>query len=271
MYMKWWKVPVILCGALLITALGIDAADTVTGSKNTLLASLFSSHNSSLCPAGMVVLANSSPNVCIDKYEAGVGKKCPVIEPGSLNQTAENLQNVACEPVSIDDTLPWRFVSYRQAEQLCARVGKRLLTNAEWYRAALGTVDNGTSCGTKGSLHTTGTALDCRSGIGAYDMIGNVWELISGEVIDGQLAGVTLPAAGYVHRVDDNGVPTETSAQPDMMYGLDYFWVQKPGTFAVMRGGYYGVGTDGGLYSVHAAISEDFGSEAVGFRCARTL
>jgi formylglycine-generating enzyme required for sulfatase activity len=102
-------------------------------------------------------------------------------------------------------------------------------------------------------------------------MIGNVWELVQGEVIDGKLGDEVLPAAGYIVAVNDNGIPTETKNVASTLYGSDYFWAEASGTYAVMRGGFYKGHHDAGLYSIQAAIAEDFAGEAVGFRCMLAL
>mgnify|MGYP002360443770 CR=1 FL=1 len=269
--MKWWKLVLIIVGALSVTALGIDAADTITGSRTTLLASLIHAPEPSLCPAGMVVLKNNEHMICVDAYEAGVGKECPRTEPASLQDTLQNMNVTGCQPVSAPGVMPWRFVPFRIAEQLCARAGKTLITPQVWYDAALGTVDSDATCPVAQSLTKTGERAECRSGIGAFDMIGNVWELVSGEVVDGVRDGQKMPTSGYVDSVNDAGLASATAAQPNPIYGNDYFWSEATGTYAMMRGGYYNGRTDAGLFSTQATIAEDFAGGAVGFRCMLVL
>jgi formylglycine-generating enzyme required for sulfatase activity len=199
----------------------------------------------------MVELLGEERTTCVDIYEAGVGSLCPVAEPRAVQDTVHNLQTSACMPQSAPGMYPWRFVSYRLAEQLCARAGKSLVTTEVWYRAALGTPDTAVACGVDTKAVSAGGSYDdCVSGSGAYDMIGNVWELVHGEVIDGALQTLQLPESGYVTGVNDAGVPTATALSPNPLYGADYFWREAAGTYAVMRGGYYKGQQDAGLYSI---------------------
>ncbi len=270
--MSWWKLSFVLVGALVITTLGIDAADTITGSRVTLLASLLNAGVApSLCPVGMVPVKNETATVCVDIYEAGVGSECPVSVPSSAFDTLQNAGKKDCLPVSKVGVLPWRYVPYRVAEQLCARAGKTLITPAVWQQAALGTVDSDAQCVLSGVLANTGSNKECVSGSGVFDMVGNVWELVEGEVVNGDWNGLTLPASGYVAAVNDAGLPTATAGIPNQIYSADYFWADATGTFAIMRGGYYGGKTDAGIYSTQATVAEDFAGGAVGFRCMKVL
>jgi formylglycine-generating enzyme required for sulfatase activity len=146
------------------------------------------------------------------------------------------------------------------------------MTALEWYTAARGTPDGKTNCVISGgTLQKTGSEPLCTSGIGAFDMIGNVWELVSDTIVDGMVTGNPLPVAGYVAAVTPDGLPQKTALVPNVIYNKDYFWSEASGTFALMRGGYYGSGDDGGMYSSHADIEQTFSSTAVGFRCVSVL
>ena len=76
--MKWLKVGGVIVGALIITALGIDAADTLQGSRNTLLGQLASSGESGGCPAGMIKVSAATTFTCVDLYEAAPSNDCSV-------------------------------------------------------------------------------------------------------------------------------------------------------------------------------------------------
>jgi hypothetical protein len=271
--MRWLKLVTVIIGALIVTALGIDAADTITGSRFTLIASIIgSSHEVTACPTGMIELKNEAQSICVDTYEAGVGSDCSVAEPHSVQDTLQNLQKNECKPVSAPHIYPWRFVTYRLAEQLCARAGKTLLVPGIWYKAALGTPDTFSACAVSEQfVSRTGEHANCISGSGAYDMIGNVWELVHGEVINGILNDFSLPETGYITAVNDDGIPSATKIDQDPLYGEDYFWREASGTFAIMRGGFYKGQHDAGLYSTQAGITQDFSGEAIGFRCMKTL
>jgi formylglycine-generating enzyme required for sulfatase activity len=219
----------------------------------------------------MVPVKSETTTICVDIYEAGVGASCPISVPSSAQDTLTNAGIKDCVPVSKNAVLPWRFVPYRVAEQLCARAGKVLITPAVWQQAALGTLDVSTSCPMMGALQETGARPQCVSGSGVFDMVGNVWELVEGEVVDGNFNGMQLPASGYISGVNDAGLPTATVGSANQIYNADYFWSNASGTYAIMRGGFYGGGTDSGLYSTQAATAEDFAGAAVGFRCMKVL
>lgn len=88
--------------------------------------------------------------------------------------------------VSIPGVTPSRFINWFQAVAVARNAGKRLPTNQEWQAAALGTpapgTDNGTtSCKFGGGLTpvNTGSRSDCVSDVGAFDMVGNLWEWVA--------------------------------------------------------------------------------------------
>ena len=264
------RTSIVLVGVVVLTSVSIDATDSFRSSQSALsiLARKFTTPG---CSSGTVSMNSGEKTLCVDSYEASVGVGCPVVEPQSDIDTATNANDIHCKPVSQAGKKPWRFVTEVQADQLCARAGKRLLTTQEWYLAARGTPDSASSCNTNGSLQTTGSLPTCISGIGAFDMVGNVWELVTGTVVNGMLEGEMLPSPGYVAAVYTNGVAQKTEHEPNVIYNKDYFWSDASGTFALMRGGYYGSGEDGGMYSAHADIVQNFSGGALGFRCVQTL
>ena len=256
----------ILFGALGVTALGLDATDTLTGSQRTLLGQLVGS--SADCPAGMVAV-EAVPGVrCVDRFEAAAAATCPRSTPNDRLASLENLREPGCQAESSADREPWRFVTRDEAATLCLRAGKRLPSNAEWHQLALGT--NERSCNVaSGEVAGTDTYTDCVSAIGVHDAVGNVWEWTSDDVVAGSYAGRTLPESGYVQIADRTGLAVETGPEGRPEYELDYFWSTKDAVTALMRGGFYGSGSDAGVYSAHAAVALDFQGTAVGFRCVR--
>jgi formylglycine-generating enzyme required for sulfatase activity len=219
----------------------------------------------------MVPFSVDGKSLCIDVYENSVGDTCVVPEPVSAQETSVNVNDADCVPQSKIGRMPWRFVSEVQAAQLCARAHKRLPTNIEWFTAAAGTPDGNGNCVLTGAIAVAGQKSSCISGIGALDMIGNVWEFVSGEVVDGKMLTDTVPGEGYVQAVRSDGLPNATGRDPVPMYNSDYFWSNASGTYAIMRGGFYSSGTDGGIYSAHAAVLQNFSSAAAGFRCVSEL
>jgi len=267
--MKWGKGILVVLGALVITALGIDAADTLGGSKGTLLSQVISSGNS-VCPSGMVEVKNVPTITCVDAYEASTGKKCGAQDPGQVMATQQNIESRECVAESKVGAMPWRFVTRDQAMQLCARDGKRLPTSAEWYTLGLGMANVENSCNVSSKvIGKTGNSAECSSPDGVYDLVGNVWEWVSDDVIDGNYNGVQMPDTGYVSQVDATGMAVLVSEEAQELFGKDYFWSRKDGAYAVIRGGYYDSGTDSGLYTVHADTPPTTSGTGIGFRCVR--
>jgi len=209
--------------------------------------------------------------LCVDTYEASPGEDCPHQDPNNVIASQENVSTGSCQPVTQPDAAPWRFVSYTDAQQLCARVGKRLPNNDEWYRAVSGiAADAPCVLGGQGSPEPTGTA-NCVSPLGAHDLIGNVWEWVDAEVVEGVYNDRTLPLDGYVTAVDGDGVVSETSQRPQSDFGEDYAWTSTDGVTGMIRGGFYGSGTDGGIFSLNSSIATNFRATGIGFRCVRDI
>lgn len=266
----WYRLPFIISGALIVTALGIDAADSLSGSRSTMLAGVLNTTGSrSMCTSEMVPVWFETGFVCVDRYEASVSAKCVHAEPTGVVYTEDNLNDTDCVPESNAHALPWRYVTRTQAEQLCARADKQLVTPAVWYQTALGTEAD--ACNIAGELTHTGSFTQCRSGVGARDLVGNVWEWVAGDVTAAGSLGRTMPPSGYVDQVDEAGIALRTSSTSNAVYGHDYSWANATGTSALMRGGFYGGQSDTGLYSTHAGVASDFASGAVGFRCMQPV
>lgn len=268
--MKWGKVILVVFGALIVTALGIDAADTITGSKGTLLSQVITSGGEGRCPEGMSAVENMPTLACVDMYEASTAEKCPAQNPEQMLASIQNIESRDCVPVSKKDATPWRFVTRDQAMQMCARVGKRLPTNEEWYALSLGMASVETSCNVSSkSLVKTGSQDNCVSPHGAYDLVGNVWEWVSDDVINGSYKSSQIPGSGYVAQVDANGMATVVDNNPQELFGKDYFWSRSDGAYGIIRGGYYDSGTDAGVYTVHADTQPTTASIGIGFRCVK--
>jgi Sulfatase-modifying factor enzyme 1 len=88
--------------------------------------------------------------------------------------------------VSIPNNLPSTYITWFQAQAACRNAGKRLASNAEWQAAAYGTPDPGTDNGTTdcnvSSVFVplpTGSRSGCVSDVGAFDMVGNLFEWVA--------------------------------------------------------------------------------------------
>lgn len=165
--------------------------------------------------------------------------------------------NAPVYAVSVAGVVPSTCVTWFQAEQACALSGKRLLTNQEWQRAAAGTPADATICNVSPLAHpssgprATGSAPQCISKWGAFDMVGNVDEWVA----DWVTASTTCLGG---------------QTGPD----LSCFWQQTPGggLAAVIRGGSWE--SDPQLDTTGAFLVSGFAPGAipnadVGFRCGR--
>lgn len=261
------KTVLILFASIGLTTVTIEATTNFGVSQ-----SLFSGWSAPVdqCPLGMTMV--NGLRLCIDLYEVSAGTKCPNASPRSAVESAENVDTQDCLPQSAVHQPPWRFVTWHQAAELCAKRGTRLPTSYEWYMAALGTRD-GDSCVVAGtqSAALAGSAPLCVSGSGVFDMIGNVWEYTAGAVVEGVFDGVLLPTEGYISAISPQGIPTETSPVPNVLFHNDYLWRGTQDPAVVLRGGFYGSGEDSGLYSMQTAHASNFATAGVGFRCVHDL
>ena len=268
--MKWLKVGAVIFGALIVTALGIDAADTLSGSRSTLLGELIASNNLQTCPKGMAEAPMAQTFTCVDIYEASADASCPNLSPQNEIDTKNNVDTASCKSASVAHVQPWRFITREQAATECIRAGKRLPKSDEWYLFAAGTVDDAAVCNTNSQQSSqTGDHQKCLSAVGVQDAIGNVWEWVSDDVESGKLQDRTLPESGYVSQVDSNGIATVTDSKATELFYKDYFWSKADGAFGILRGGFYGSGSDAGIYSVHADTVPTTAGTAIGFRCVK--
>ncbi len=269
---------VVTTSVIVLSTLGINAFDNREQLSESLVGSAFVGlmGESGACTDGMVFVDTSDGGFCIDVYEASAGKSCAHADPNSKQQTDDNLSLASCVPDSVAEARPWRNISRQQAELACVRAGKRLASNAEWYRAALGTPDP-TAWGpddcnldniSAQEPDETGTRENCVSPAGAYDMIGNVWEWTAETVSGGMYKNIQLPEQGYVVGINDEGVPVETNPDiPERALFEDFFWVDRSDTRGMFRGGYWKSQADGGQYSLNVTVPPSFVGSAVGFRC----
>jgi len=260
------KVVIVVVGAIVCSTLGIFAADTIRGVDGNL-AQLVGSRPKEACPEGMVLLSGGDFRICVDMYEASPSAGCPY---PALSNTLESEKNVTaggCSAASVQDSLPWAYVSLKQAQRACASAGKRLPGPREWYRLALG-AETATCVTDASSAQKTGESA-CVSSSGVYDAIGNMWEWVDAQVTNNEYGGRVLPETGYVTEVDVDGVAVSTEDASNELYGEDYFWSKNEGVFGIIRGGFYGSGSDAGLYTLNASVPTNFAAQGVGFRCVK--
>ena len=267
---KVLQVAGVILGAVAITALGIDAADSLDGRGGSLLSQLGGSQTKSECPSGMTPV-NGGTIRCIDMYENSPSSDCVKSEPENALDTKINLDGKTCVPESSSGKKPWRFITRDQAVLACAKVGKRLPNNAEWYLGALGTPDikNVTTCNISTGAVRDSRDTECVSSAHAYDMVGNIWEWVRDDVIDGVYNGRKVPDTGFITQIDENGVPVASGLSEDVLFNSDYFWSNMEGAYGMMRGGFYGSKSDAGVYTTHAYTLPTTAGAAIGFRCVQ--
>lgn len=266
---RWRKGFLIGVGALFISTLAIQASDELQGVSGRLTGSVISSEVT--CGEFSERVSYGGYAVCMDTYEASPSKKCLYSDIDTEVKTAANIAASSCLAVSVPDVMPWRYVTYTEAQQLCARAGKRLPTNEEWYKVAVGIGDT-EACfdRSNASLKPTGSS-SCVSPAGVYDLVGNVWEWMDEVAVDGNYKERSLPDSGYVSLVDNQGIVIETSEVENDSFGKDYAWISREGVKGFLRGGFYGSGSDGGIFSQNISTSLDLAAVGVGFRCVKDI
>jgi len=264
---------IVIISAIVLTTVGIKASDNFFNSNDLVI------QDKSRCPINMVFVFSENGGFCIDKYEASPNHNCPYNNPLSQSQTRINLDDPHCYSDSRADAIPWRNISQNQAAMACAKAGKRLPTNKEWLQAALGTPDHNSGWGSD-DCHVsnnwqlqpglTGSGKNCVSSVGAYDMIGNVWEWVDGTIFNGIYNNRQLPKQGFVKSIDEDAIPNETDQKiSDLNYYEDYFWIKSKGTRGISRGGYWNNKSDAGQYAVYMVTSPAFTGVGIGFRCVK--
>ncbi|MEI7498326.1 MAG: SUMF1/EgtB/PvdO family nonheme iron enzyme [Candidatus Falkowbacteria bacterium] len=262
---------IVILVAVMVTTVGIKAADLTFNQKTE-------KNNPDGCPLDMVRVLSAGGGFCIDRFEAAADSRCPFISPNSQADSRLNLETAACRPVSIKGVVPWRYLSQNQAEEACAKAGKRLPTAKEWRLAALGTPDIATNWASEdcqvaknwsSQPGNAGAGKNCVSSAGAYDMIGNVWEWVQGTVRDGKIDNIVLPGQGFVASVNDNGLPGQTSGVADENYHQDYFYIKSSGERAIARGGYWDNKQAAGVDAAYLVLPPSFADSGIGFRCVK--
>jgi formylglycine-generating enzyme required for sulfatase activity len=227
----------------------------------------------------MVYVTFNKGNFCIDKYENSLSDQCQFINPTDTSQSQTNIGDKACQSLSVGGGTPWINITQEQAMLACTKAGKRLPTNAEWQAAALGTPDKSTDWNQddcqvdknwSAQPGATGSGKNCLSFVGAYDMIGNVWEWVDGTIDNNTFAGRQLPPEGYIQSMNMNDdLPAETASTSNSTLYNDYFWVKDSKTRGLIRGGYWANKADAGQYSAYAVfLPSDYGT-TIGFRCVK--
>ncbi len=259
----------VLVGVIALTSISIDATDTLRGSQSAL-SRLATELTSDSCLPGTILIDEGGEVFCVDEYENSFNDSCPYTASKSISESQVNVERSDCMTVSNEAIMPATYVTYHQAQLFCAKRHMRLPTPEEWFTASLGTPDS-LPCNVDGAKVPSRGDSSCRSVYGVEGLVGNVWEWVAGEVTDGVYNGTKLPDSGYVSEISPRGIPLTSSTTPSEQFKSDYVWSEEVGTFALMRGGYYGSKTDAGVYSLYGTSLPSYASEAVGFRCVHSL
>lgn len=261
---KWRKSGAVILGAIVLSTIGIQASDLTRDIRGNLLGSLTTTVD--LCPSGSILLNISSGTICVDQYEASASTECPKPNPDNAQETQENLNQTTCKANTAAGVYPWRYVSLTQAQQLCARAGKRLPTAAEWYALAASQSEQINCVLNSSSPARTGVS-NCTNVNNISDLVGNLWEWVDAQIVDATYEQRQLPESGYVSAVDQQGIVLSTSQEPAQEYGHDYAKTNPNGVYGMIRGGFYGSQSDGGIFAQNLAVPLDLKTAGVGFRC----
>lgn len=222
-------------------------------------------------------------NLCVDKYEASVWETTDTatikkIQKGKIASAADlaaatqrgatsDDYGAGCPDnaagcvdfyaVSVSGVTPSGYITQIQATAACRNAGKRLVTNAEWTAAALGTPDPGTDNGTSDcnvastfAVANTGSRSLCVSDTGNFDMVGNLHEWVADWV------PLSTACPGWGGFSDDTMCLAGAST--------------TGGPGALVRGGDFDDGANAGVFAVLGGFPSS-SSGGIGFRCAREL
>jgi formylglycine-generating enzyme required for sulfatase activity len=200
-------------------------------------------------------------NVCVDRYESSVWSSLAGGEQLGLDGTYPCAPNGGdCRDRiyarSVKGVLPATSITWFQASVACANSGKRLLTNAEWQLAALGTIDRAEDCNIAGVANRATGLGACRSAFGVFDAVGNAAEWVA----DWSQANTR----------NDGGERSSADYGNDAIKGIDE-GAPESSRFpaALLRGGSWQDKEAAGVYALDAQHSPVRSRAWIGFRCSK--
>jgi hypothetical protein len=196
-------------------------------------------------PAGLAAVKSAAAGVVQVGLAAGdvASHGCP--------ETGNGCKSVYA--VSIPGVTPAAFINWFQAAAAARNSLKRLPSNQEWQVAALGTPD-GTLCNVDEftlRATNTGSLPGCVSDVGAFDMVGNLYEWVA------------------------EWVPRSTTCVPSLFAGTDDQNCMagastESGPGALIRGGgLYDNGPLAGVFAVDGSVRPSVADGQIGFRAVR--
>lgn len=269
----------------------LNAHSSLIGALDARVVAVETHGGNNQCPPDMVAVGPS----CIDKYEASVwdtrdqgliakirAGKASVGDLTNQRGISNDNYTVDCPDTgngctgifaaSVAGVQPSRYTTWFQALAACRNSGKRLPTNQEWQMAAFGTPDPADNKLAKCNVATlapspSGANSSCVSDVGAYDMVGNLWEWVA----DWMQGGTTPFAPTNFRNSELYGYDASFSVNPAVNQGTAR--TNMPST--VQRGGSYadaGSGPPGniaGVFAISLNVAPSFSGALEGFRCAK--
>lgn len=177
---------------------------------------------------------------------------------GGCSETGSGCTNVYA--ISIPGVTPSRDLTWFQAAAAARNAGKRLPSNAEWQAAALGTPDTpgaddgATTCSTglPSVVASTGSRSGCVSYVGAFDMVGNLYEWVA----DWTPESTACP-----------GDPGDFSGLSGFTCLSEMLFTDAPG--ALFRGDLFFLGPGADMFALNGYIKPSSSLRDLGFRAAR--
>jgi hypothetical protein len=206
----------------------------------------------------------------VKKIQQGKAKLADLTKGGAVQLGVTDFDYDPCAPngqncaddiyaVSLAAVTPSSRLTWFQAVAACENARKRLPSSAEWQVAAAGTPDPGpdngtTDCNTVSvfSAVAAGSRSSCKSTIGAFDMVGNLWEWVADWVPRSTACGTW--SAGVSPTGDDQCLAgADTEGEPGVL----------------IRGGSHNFEPGSGPLTVRATEPPSSRGFATGVRCAR--
>jgi formylglycine-generating enzyme required for sulfatase activity len=190
-------------------------------------------------------------------------------------------------------------LEWQTAKDACEAIGAHLITNAEWMAIArdIESVDsNKNASGVYNSGITSGSASQAAGSEGTgtakrthtlsngqviCDIAGNVWEWVDYKIQSQAGIKPTENAWGYreINTITDWGATnlkyTEVGARDNDLTGGDngigkiYYKSADSSEKAFVRGGYWNIGANTGVFALGLNYSPSGSNTNLGFRCAR--